>query len=270
MIIKLIKACKEWLEGKISKPFDSFFQEHYKLAPGILVLTAPLLWLGLKHSITALLAISISVPAQLAGVSSSSPAIGGTDHNVLGGTWSENNHEIICDHDIVQLKRDALDAIIDYDEQIPLGQSAIEFTIIPTGKNAHNVGYGRHTLYEFMFGDGDKSKISLKYDLNQDGTMEFIPLRGELAYSEAAQGIFIEEISNLTEIKVRVEERIVSNSKIQLLLVINEKYTFTSDALLLVNAPVYKRVYISLVDYSGDGKNETAAQFPGLRICPLQ
>lgn len=257
----------QWISDFVPKQLRYHLARHPLLGYGLFLISISVyLFLGQLNDGSV---VFIQTESQTAQTVSSPLSVGGADHSVLGGDWSEKNHEALCDYNVVQLKRNAKDAIIDYNEQISLGQSTVEFIIVPIGKYAHNIGYGRRTLYEFMFGDGDKQKVSLKYDADQDGNMEFVPLFGELPYSEAAQGVFVKEIAESSEIKVRVEEVMVEDTKIQLLLVINEKYSFTSAVLPLINSSQYKRVYISLVDYSEGGDNQTGAEFPELRVCPL-
>lgn len=193
-------------------------------------------------------------------------AVGGADHPVFGGEWTDYNHEIVCDGNIVMLKSDSTTAMLDYDEKIPLG-SDIHLSMIPLGGESVNIGYGRRTLYEFMFGDGDRDSISLKYDVDGDGLLEKVSLRKIQSDLPFADKNFLDNpLVYSQEVSIIVREELISRSQIRFRITIDGAM-FESDVLPLVNSETYNRVYIALVDFGGEGMNKTAAEFPELRIC---
>ncbi len=208
-----------------------------------------------------------SIAITIVGDINQGAAVGGADHDVFGASWTDYNHETKCNGQIIELKRDSNIAMVDYDGRIPLGSSIVDFSFIPTGQDAINIGYGRRTLYEFMFGDGDKQKISLKYDTNNDGMLEFVPLYGSRSYSTTSNGSYLKnEFNRLTEVGIRITETMIGTNQIKLRVDIGDDF-FESTTLPVLNTSQYNRVYMALSDYSIDGENQTAAEFVGLRMC---
>lgn len=274
--MRFLQLLKKSIQNRSLKELDPWLSEHPLLGWNLAMY-------GIPAAFSAALFISgylygpdiVVITPQVAQVPSiqkndtATASTGGADHNVIGGTWSEINHEVICDDNVLQLKRGSKDAIVNYNEQLALGNTTVEFSIIPLGVSGNNVGFGRHTLYEIMFGDGDKKKISLKYDTDSDGDMEFVKINGDLPYSEETKGVFLPDEVLVKEINVRITEQLINKTSFQVIVHINDKYTFASEIMPIVNSAQYKRVYLTLVDYTNDSQNETAVEFPNLRVCPL-